>query len=83
MKNNLDLDDYSDDPDMLEAKPDSAGAKVASGGAAAAPLADKKGDDTSDEEEYLKEFERVKQQQKNKDEENEGKYSDEFDESPR
>ena len=63
LKNNLDLDDYSDDPDMPASEPDVAGEKVASG-AAAAPLADKKEVDTSeDEEEYLKEFERVKQQQ--------------------
>ena len=45
MKNNLDLDDYSDDyPDM----PEPIQEKVSSG-AAAAPLADKKEDDTSDE----------------------------------
>lgn len=47
MKNNLDLDDYSDDyPDM----PDGVEEKAPSSGAAAAPLADKKEDDTSDDE---------------------------------
>ena len=68
LENNLDLDDYSDDPDLgvgAGAGPDAAGEKPTSG-AAAAPQADKKSDEdySEDEEgEYLAEYDRVKQQQ--------------------
>ena len=78
LKNNLDLDDYSDDPDIPAANADE-GADKAIVGAAAAPQADKKNDDedySEDEEQYLAEFDRVKEQQAAQDKEDAAKYGD-------
>ena len=87
LKNDLDLDDYSDDLELQEAvaEPDAAEDKPASG-AAAAPQADKENDDdySEDEEQYLAEFDRVKQQQAAQGNDDGGKDGDDqFEESPR